>query len=99
MTGRVEMVPQLPTAVGQFEAMPRLFVPLKNSTLVTKPSESRANASRKMHAGAVKTLPSGGVTMGGMFVGGGGGLVLTVMLTGSDVPVAPPLSVATAVSV
>src|SRR5208282_4653627 len=55
----------------QFVRTPRLFVPAKNSTLVTDPSTSPATATKGTLAGAVKTSPSTGevrATKGGTFV-------------------------------
>ena len=68
-------------------------IPLsKNSTLVIVPSLSAASAVRVRFAGEVKTLLFAGAVM--LTVGG----VLTVMVIGAVIAVAPWLSVALAVS-
>src|ERR1043166_4262603 len=60
-----------PAQVGQSVRTPRLFVPAKNSTVVTKPSVSRASAQMPMLTGVRKVAPFVGVemrTVGGMLV-------------------------------
>ena len=62
----------------------------KNSTLLTEPSLSAADAARESDAGAIAVAPSDGdviETVGGTFGGGGGGLAVEIV-TLSNVAVA-----------
>jgi len=84
--------PDHTTLYGLVVSTPRLVAPWKNSTCVTRPSESEALAASVIAAGAAYwALAAGEVstTEGG---------ALTVMDTGADVTAAPESSVTFAVS-
>src|SRR5579862_5504362 len=65
------------STMGLFVTMPRLLVPLKNSTVSTKPSGSFASAIIRMFAGAKNDAP----LVGMMMLTLGGSLVLPWMVT------------------
>src|SRR5689334_9270105 len=78
---------------GLEDTLPKEVVPSKNCTLVTLPSLSLAAAWIVTVVGPIKVVPSMGFAM----LTEGGKSLMTLIVTGAEVLVAPRLSEATAV--